>query len=77
MDMNYTWIPGTVGLDQLSTFNKLGRTQFERTMRGALLPIHGPAGQAPISVVPGTFYDGKGAILNNPAAKGGNFDSTA
>lgn len=77
MDMNYTWIPGTVGLDQLNTFNKLGRTQFERTMRGALLPERGPAGQAPISVVPGTFYDGKGEIINNPAPKGGNFDSTA
>jgi hypothetical protein len=77
MDMNYTWIPGAVGLEQLSKFNKLGRTQFERTIQGALLPMHGPAGQGPISVVPGTVYNGQGEILNNPAAKGGNFDSTA
>ena len=75
--MSYTWIPSPVGPDQLKMYNKLGRTQFERNMQGALMPVPSAAGTAPISIVPGTFYDGKGQISNNPAPKGGNFDQSA
>lgn len=77
MEMSYTWIPSPVGPDQLSNYNKLGRTQFEREMKGSLMPSRTSAGTAPISVVPGTFYDGQGRITPSNATKGGNIDQTA